>query len=124
MRPRYLVVWTLASAIAFLELTTDCRKPVDPSQIEAGIVEVDTTCRFLQGITDNGNVLSVCATLEEIAFVLSILGPLLAEHPPEKDECVRIPTTNRCATPEQMGYALERLVMRRRAAIMLDGGTP
>lgn len=128
MRPRYSIVWGLMASALFLETCTDCRKPISPSDIEGGITVVDTTCRFLQGITDDGNVLAVCATIEEIAFVVSVLTPLLAANPPVKEECEHVPTTDLCATPQQMGVAIKQLILRRRNRLLLDmigdGGRP
>lgn len=124
MNPRYGVLWGLLASSVALTTCTDCRKPVSPSDVEGGITVVDTTCRFLQGITDDGNVLAVCATIEEIAFVVSILAPLLAASPPAKEECEHVPTTDLCATPQQMGVAIKQLILRRRNLLLLpiEGG--
>jgi hypothetical protein len=125
MRPRYPLIWGLFAVTLGASFEVDCRKPLDPSDVDGGIVVVDTLCRYLQGVAD-GNVIAVCATVEEIAFILSVLAPLLLEHPPTKDECIHIPTTDRCATAEQIGYGIRRLIERRRSMLLLeltDGGT-
>ena len=122
MRPRYAVLWGVIFAGALLEGTTDCRKPVDPSDVEAGITIVDSTCRFLEGVTDDGELIAVCATVEEIAFVVSVLLPLLEAQPPSREDCKHVPLTDLCATKEQIGQAVRKLVSRRKAHLLLDGG--
>lgn len=124
MKARYGVIWSLLGAILFVEGAADCRKPVDPTDLEAGIVVVDSACSFLQGVTTNQTIIAVCATVEEIAFIATVLAPLLAKDTLDgkAPTCDPVPNTDLCATPEQMGTAIQALIMKRRALLLTDGG--
>ena len=78
-------------------------------------------CTRLEGVTDNQTVIAICATVEEIAYVVSILGPILGKE--AGGACTPIPTTNVCATPLQMGRGIRALLEKRRGLLLLDAGT-
>jgi hypothetical protein len=122
------IVWGLLLALGLLSSSTDCRRPDSPVDYEdAGYVIVDSACSFLQGVTTNQTIIAVCATVEEIAFIATILAPLLAKDTLDGGPvCDPVPNTDLCATPEQMGKAIQALIMRRRRLLLLDpeAGTP
>lgn len=93
-----------------------CKHPAVPSgaTLEAGVVGVDGICTLLEGITENQTVISICATVEEVAWIVATFAPLLD---PTKDAG---PIATH--TPQEMGKIIQATVVHRRARLLLDAG--
>lgn len=117
-----LFVATLFVASTFL----GCPKPKTPADdsAEAGApLSGGSRCENLQGATDSGAVLIVCLTVEEIAYVVSLLVPMLGLSA-DAGACTIVPTTTVCAPPLAIGRALSKVLDQRRGRLMRDAGTP
>jgi hypothetical protein len=101
-----------------------CKPGTTPTTIvEAGVQPVVTeACTWLEGVTDNTTVLSICATAEEVLLIVGILTPLLAKEGAPDAACTILPNTKICATKKQLGPAILQIVERRRARLLLDAG--
>lgn len=117
----------LCMLIAFLSLffaplvMSGCKDPKTVADVEAGITVANDTCKFLEGVTDNQTLINVCATVEEIAWMVGIFAPLL--KPAEQADastCKPVPSTKFCATPRDTGRMIQGLVSLRHARLMLD----
>jgi len=84
--------------------------------VEAAVEVVDGTCTLLEGLTKNQTVLTICATVEELAtvaaFVASFLRPASVVEA-EPSACTVV--ANTCATRAELGPAIE-LILRKRDA--------
>lgn len=101
-------------------LLQDCKGPVSPNDVEAGIISVTAGCQFLKGVTDNQTVIAVCATLEEVAFIASLFTPLLDTFPDAESCTYILPERNLCLTEEQIGQGILAVVERRKARLARD----
>lgn len=105
-----------------LVLSCSCKGPSSPHvDAEAGVAAVNSTCTFLDGITQDQTVENVCATAEEIAQAVSAIAPLL-DRVDAGGGCAPVPGSNVCATPRQRGMMIEQIVRARRWRLLLDGG--
>ena len=95
-------------------------RPVTPATVEAGVSTVNDGCTFLEGITDNRTVISVCATVEEVAWLVSTFLPLLIAG--DAGACQPIQGTALCLTPLQTGRAVQAITQRRIGRFLLDAG--
>ena len=101
--------------------------PVDAADsgplIEAGVAVVDSGCALLEGITQNQTVISICATVEEIASMVGFIAQFL-RHGSATDAgaCTMLPGTTFCATKSEMGAAIQFVLQKRAARFALDGG--
>ncbi len=91
--------------------------------VEAGTPVVQAVCQLVEGITRDGTVKSVCATLEEI---LEIASPFLMARREggaplaASGSCEPLPNTAYCATKEEKAEIV-RLVGERRARTLQKG---
>jgi hypothetical protein len=116
--------FALIAALALPSLAA-CPPSVPPEPptvyVEAGSAAVKEGCSFLEGITSNKTVISICATVEEIAYIVSNLLPVFARATvADAGPCEALA----CLTPEQRGAAIRRVLERRRARLFLDAGSP
>ncbi len=104
------------------------RKPAPSPEaaLDAGSRVVGTLCQFLEGITENDTLVTVCATAEEVLLIAQILAPLLASSSDagSNERCTRLPETEVCATKHQLGKAIPIVLEKRRAFFMLDASVP
>jgi len=101
-------------------LLQDCKGPVSPNDVEAGIISVTAGCQFLKGVTENETVIAICATVEEIAFIASLFTPLLDTFP-DAESCTYLPPPQRvCLTDKQIGQGIISVVDQRRSRLWLD----
>lgn len=126
MKFRYLL--SLFSILAFAVIVAGgaaCIRPTVPSPatVEAGVDGVNGVCTFLEGVTENQTVISICATVEEIAFIASILAPFLVRNL-DGGTCKVVQGTSLCVTPLDLGRAIQTVLARRRALLLLEGGVP
>lgn len=116
---------TILAALSLLILSTLVDIGCGPARSPSGGSDAGTNggglCTRLEGVTDNQTIISICATIEEIAYVVSILGPILSRDA-DGGACTPIPTTTVCATPIQMGRAIRALLEKRRGLFLLDAG--
>ena len=96
----------------------------DAGTLEAGVVVVDATCKFIEAVTNDGTVKSVCATIEEITQIAKTIfgargdaGVRGAVGP-----CKQI-TSDLCATPEELSRGIDEILVTRRARFLRDGGS-
>lgn len=109
---------------------TDAGAPAPPSTaelIEAGIAVVNSTCTLLEGVTQNLTVVSICATLEEVATIATFVSQFLKRELPYTGAaplpCTPIPGTEVCATREELGRGIVFVLAKRRARLMMpDAG--
>ena len=122
----------LGSVLLVPPAVESCKPGDTPTVVlEAGVTPVvDQTCAWLEGVTDNTTVLSICATAEEVLVLVGIIAPLLSKStatsstPTDAGACKMIPSTTLCATREQLGVGILALIERRRARLLLDAGAP
>jgi hypothetical protein len=101
------------------------RTTSDPSSDGGQVTESGVSrCYDLQGATDSAVVLVVCLTVEEIAYVVSLLVPALGASvdggSKDAGACTTVPTTSVCASPRAIGGALTKVLERRRAQLYRD----
>jgi len=101
-------------------LLQDCKSPLAPNDIEAGIISVTAGCQFLTGLTENQTVISICATIEEIAFIASLFTPLLQQDGPPDADCTYLPQQTVCLTQRQIGDGIDKVVSRRMERLLRD----
>ena len=90
---------------------------------EAGVAAIDNTCSFLEGLTDNGTVISICATVEEIASIAALVVPFLAVAPDAGPRvCTVLPGRTECATKQEIGKGITQVLSKRRARLLIDSG--
>lgn len=121
---------TLQAGLALVALTFICAlvggsegcKPSEaPGLLEAGAPPVGAICTWLEGLTSNKTVIAICADAEEVLQIATQIAPLLS---PQTDAgaCTPLPGTSVCATREQLGPAIQRVLYRRQARLLLDAG--
>lgn len=114
---------TLLMGVLFVSgatLDSGCAHPAVPSPatLEAGANGVEGICTLLEGVTENQTVISVCATVEEIAWMVATFMPFFASSA-DGGTCMAL----ECASPAQKGTMIQGLLGHRRARLFLDAGT-
>ena len=103
-----------------------CKGPVTPGGVEdaaAGLAPIgDALCKWIEGLTDVGAIVTICAVAEELGLIASVVAPLLGSESPDAGPCMTIPTTTVCATKSEIGKGIEVVLDRRRARLLLDAG--
>ncbi len=108
----------LGTTLVCALLLQDCRPTLSPNDVEAGIISVTAGCQFLTGLTQNQTVISICATVEEIAYIVSLFTPFFDGHPDAA--CVYLPGDVNCLSYEQVGTGIQAVVERRKERLLLD----
>lgn len=91
--------------------------------IDAGTEIANGACTFLEGITQNQTVISICASVEEVAALVGFVSSFLRHGQlVDAGACTAVPNTNLCATRAEIGQGISFLVAKRQAMFMLDGG--
>ena len=102
----------------------DASATQSPDYVEAGVQVATGACTFLQGITQNQTVISICATIEEVAQIATFIGSFLRHGEiVDAGSCTVLPNSRVCATPAELGKAISFVVTKRQSLFMLDGGT-
>lgn len=132
-----LPMLTLTLLVAAGGLGSTCRSPggadagpPPPSTaelVEAGITVVNSTCALLEGVTQSLTVVSICATLEEVATIATFVSQFLKRELPYADAaplpCTPLPGTEVCATREELGRGIVFVLAKRRARFLMpDAG--
>jgi hypothetical protein len=102
----------------------DCRPGTTPQGVvEAGAPVATGVCSFLEGVLPDGTIATICATVEEILLIVSVVAPLIAaDGVPEAGTCTILPGTTVCATRAQVGRGIAAVLQQRRARLMIDAG--
>jgi hypothetical protein len=120
------ILSTIVASAAILLLSTIVDLGCGPPRSPAGGADAGSSgpglCTRLEGVTDNQTIIAICATVEEIAYVVSVLGPILGRET-DAGACTQIPSTKVCATPLQMGRGIQAVLEKRRGLLLLDAGT-
>jgi len=107
--------------VALVGGSEGCKPSEAPGLLEAGAPPVGAICTWLEGLTSNQTVISICADAEEVLQIATQIAPLLS---PQADggTCTPLPGTTVCATREQLGPAIQQVLRRRQARLIIDAG--
>jgi hypothetical protein len=94
----------------------------DASGVEASAPVTPILCVALQGLTGSNTVETICAAVEEVAQVVSLILTLRQGDAGAPANCTIIPKTTLCATGREIGQGIEFLIRKRQSTLMLDGG--
>lgn len=106
--------------IAVVPGSSSCKDPNAPINLEAGAPLVNDICSLITGINRN-----VCATVEEIAQVISFIVMLRSTSDAgalAKETCSNLPKSTFCSTMTENDQAILFLIRARSARLMLDAG--
>lgn len=113
-------------ALCTTTLLTDCKDASAPqvnSIVEAGAPAVENDCQLIENLTGSQALETVCASLPEVALLVSVVAPLiLARSSTDAGTCKLIPTTNLCATPTELHQGISAILKQRRARFLVDAG--
>jgi len=123
----HIIILSLLVATLSLALQCGPKAPPPPPPavaLDAGSRVVGTLCHFLEGITENDTVITICATAEELLTIAGIVAPLLADQNDGglATRCIVIPETDVCATKRQIGKGIAVVLEQRRSRLRLDDG--
>ena len=93
-----------------------------PQTLDAATVAVGSTCSWLEGITPGGTIVTICAVADELLQIATFVISLLPQHAADAGPCTAIPTTDVCASKDELGKAILEIIARRRARLARDGG--
>lgn len=114
----------LGSLLALLVFTgcSQARAPT-PGEVEAGAAGAQGLCTLLEGVTQNQTVISICATVEEIALIAAFVATLVRHGElADAGACTPLPGTIVCATKAELGQAIPLVLAKRRALFVSDAG--
>lgn len=106
-------------------LLASCMKQGAPTApvIEAGTAVANDVCSLIEGIDDDSAVRSICATVDEVAqiisFVTMLRGADAGAREREIAECTPLPGTAFCATSRERAKAILFVVRTRMARFTL-----
>lgn len=117
--------FALIVALIGIELAAACA-PAMPSEspttiIEAGGAVANDACRFLEGVTQNQTLISICASVEEIALIATAIAPFLKTD--DAGPCTTLPGTNVCATKALLGQGIQIVLANRARRLVLEAGS-
>jgi hypothetical protein len=94
-----------------------------PNYVEAGTQIANGVCTLLEGVTQNQTVITICATVEEVAAVVAFISTFL-RHGEAVDAgvCTVLPASNLCATKQEIGQGITLLVNKRQLQLLRDSG--
>ena len=111
--------------ISILGLLVACKTAESPIPVitDAGTAIVDNSCTLLEGITQNQTIISVCATIEEIATIASYVANFLHKGATaDAGTCTSLGKTGVCATKAEIGQGIQLILEKRRIKLLLDAG--
>lgn len=115
-----------ALLVGWLDVVVDCKPVSNPAPlVEAGEGIVDNTCTLLTGLTQNQTVISICATVEEVATIAAYVGSFLRHGDfVDAGACTPLAHTGVCATRSELGQAIQLVTAKRRARYLIDASAP
>jgi len=110
-------------AVVMLQGCTPSQVPDAGPIVEAGAGVANGVCSILEGVTDNQTVISVCATVEEVATIAAWILTFVRADTTDAGACTSL-TTNVCATRAEIGRGIQLVLAKRRAILFVDAGAP
>ena len=94
-----------------------------PNYVEAGTQVASGVCTLLEGVTQNQTVISICATVEEVAAVVAYISTFLRHGEAiDAGTCTVLSGSKLCATKQEVGQGISLLIVERQMQLMRDSG--
>ncbi len=122
------IIVTFSAMLAALTFTA-CQPANGPASdagvwVEAAVGIADGACTVIEGVTNDGTVRTVCATVEEVGAIANFINKLRESDAGTKayrgQACVQVGTV--CATSYERAQGVLEVSRLRTRRLLLDGG--